>query len=159
MSRKLVVTLLAGLVVAFALLLSAAPAEQPADKPKAVISLQVYHPGGSIPGLVQASLFQDGKLIRSRELDWGSNTYDKVTWEKLSPGIYEVHFEAPGYPRSVKRLVLTEDDLALKVSAQLDKQPLVTGAGPSLQELAEEVQRLKAQVRSLRAEVEQLKKK
>jgi hypothetical protein len=159
MSRKLVVTFLAGLVVAFALLLSAAPARQPADKPKAALSLQVYHPGGSIPRLVRASLFQDGKLIRSRELDWQSSKDDKVTWVKLLPGAYEVHFEAPGYPRSVKRLVLTEDDQTLKLSAQLDKQPLVTGAGPSLQELAEEVQRLKAEVRSLRAAVEQLKKK
>jgi hypothetical protein len=159
MSRKLVVTLLAGLVVTFAVPLSAAPAEQPADKPKAAVSLQVYHPGDPNPRLVQASLFQDGKLIRSRELDWASGTYDKLTWERLSPGAYEVHFEAPGYARAVKRLVLTEDDQTLRASAQLDKQPLVTGAGPSLQELAEEVQRLKAEVRSLRAAVEQLKKK
>jgi hypothetical protein len=34
----------------------------------------------------------------------------------------------------------------------------LTGAGPSLQELVEEVQPLKARVRSPRAEVERLKK-
>jgi hypothetical protein len=65
---------------------------------------------------VLASPFQDSKLIRGRDLDWGSSAYDKVTWEKLSLGTCEVHFEATGYSRSVKRLVLTQDGKTLRVS-------------------------------------------
>jgi hypothetical protein len=144
-----------------------ARADEPKDNAKPTASLEVYHPGSGVPLVVQVGLYQDGKLIRAREVNANSNVQDKVTWAKLPVGPYEVHFEAPGYGTFVKRVLLSEDDPPARIVIQLERQPMAVGlGGPSLQELSQELQKVKkanaelqAQMQVLREAVEQLKKK
>jgi hypothetical protein len=165
MNRSLTAGSLGLLFVAAAVLPGAARADEPKDNAKPTASLTAYHPGAQVPLVVQVSLYQDGKLIRAREVNWSGD--DKVTWPKLAVGAYELHFEAPGYAKFVKRVLLSEDDPPARVMIQLDRQPVVVGpGGPSFQEVCDELQKLRkanadlqAQVRALRELVEQLKKK
>jgi cell division protein FtsB len=89
-----------------------------------------------------------------------------VTWEKLPAGLYEAHFEAAGFKKFVKRVVLAEDGPGLVLKVQLDlNTPQTLGGGPSGQQLAQDLAALKKeqaelqkQIADLRAEVAKLKK-
>jgi hypothetical protein len=165
MSRT--VTALIGLLTLLCLAGLPRPTESRAadpDKAKKTCTLTVVHENNSLPSLVMVTLYQEGKIIRSRELKYFFD--DKVTWDKLPEGTYEAHFEAPGYEKLVKRVFLAEGDDGVKVYVQLDKQPVVLGAGTSVQEILKQLEQLKkanaelqAKVEALQAEVNQLKKK
>jgi hypothetical protein len=136
----------------------------PDDKSPKTTRLTVVHDNNHLPSPILVSLCQDGKIIRSRELKYFFD--DTVTWEKLRPGPYEVHFEANGYEKCVKRIQLTEDDAAaFKVYAQIDKKAVIVGGGVSVQEVLDRLTQLKkenaelrARVEALEAEVKRLKK-
>jgi len=143
------------------------PAQEPANKGSFTV---VNSLGGnnSDPPVVLVELYQEGKIIRSRELKSGGEIVpQKVTWGNLAPGRYEVHFQAPGYEKFIKRLLISKEDADIPVAVEVSKKAVVVGGdGPSLQEMADELGRLKkenadlqARVESLQIEVNQLKKK
>lgn len=97
------------------------------------------------PKFVLVSLYRDGELVRSRELenfrDWGipSGLLGasseppgwKVVWKDLPVGTYEVRFEARGFAVGVKRVrVSGEDGDALIVHAELGEKPYRLGDQP-----------------------------
>jgi hypothetical protein len=129
------------------------------DKQEGTIPLTVSHENGSLPQIVSVELYQDGKLLRTRELNF--NDDNRIAWNKLMPGRYEVHFEARGYKKLVKRFTLAEGDKDYKVRVELDKDnSVVVGSGSvSLQEMEKQLETLKKKVETLEAEVEKLKKK
>jgi hypothetical protein len=130
------------------------------EKQDDILEVTVVHEDRSLPPIVTVELYQDGKLLRSRELNFSSTTEDKVVWRKLKPGRYEVHFEGRGYKTLVKRFTLVEGDTGYKIRVELDKdQAVVIGSGVSLAEMQKELEATKKKVAALEAEVEKLKKK
>ena len=141
----------------------AALADEPKDKAQPTASLTVLHDNDRYTEpLALVTLYREGKPVRSAELKTSSDesTPDrKVTWQKLPVGVYELHFEAAGFRKFVKKVVLAEDGPELVVRVQLNfNTDQSLGTGPSLQELSEQVARLKGQVEQLQAEVARLKK-
>jgi hypothetical protein len=120
--------------------------------------LVVVHQDRALPGPVLASVYREGKLIRSKELTSEVGADTGRLQVKAPPGRFEVHFEAAGYPKLVKRVLLTADDRKVFVRAALEKGGAVLGGGPSLEELAEQVRRLRKENAELRAGVEALRK-
>src|SRR5262245_61904349 len=153
-------SLLAALCAAAAL----APGHQPDtvradDKAQKSCSLTVVHDNNGLPELVLVELYQDGKVIRTRELKYNStpfnNTDDRVTWGKLAPGRYELHFEGKGYEKFIKRITLVEDDdTPPKMRVDLDKKATVLGDGVSLAEMQKQLDAMKKKVADLESEVE-----
>jgi hypothetical protein len=139
-------------------------ADEPSGKSKPTKDLAVIH-GETNPRIITVSLFSDGKQIRSGELD--SQQGVTVHWRKLPVGDYEVHFEAKGFKKAIKRIKLAEEMVNPTVRAELDeKSELVLGGGPSMQELQKQIEKLqqanadlRARVEKLQKEIEQLKKK
>jgi hypothetical protein len=136
---------------------------QEKTEPQKTCSLTVLHDNTALPELVLVELHQDGKVIRTRELkirEFGvTATDERVTWTKLPPGRYELHFEGKGYEKFIKRITLVEDDETPKYRAELDKKAVVIGDGVSLAEMQKQLEALKKKVAELEAEVEKLKKK
>src|SRR5262245_22876924 len=126
-------------------------AQQPKPEEKTV-NLKVDNGYGAT---VMVELYQDGKLIRMREIP-GPGNYQ---WMKLKPGRYEVHFMDKNHKPFIKRLLLSEDDTDQAVEVELTLNGGVVGGGVSLQELAEQIDKLKKENAELRAEIEKLKKK
>jgi hypothetical protein len=139
-------------------------ADDPKEKPKPTQVLTVSH-GEAQPRIIVVSLYSEGKLLRSGEIDSKVGTF--ALWRGLPIGKYEVHFEAKGYKKGIKHILLSEQDAQSSVSAELDqKVEIVLGGGPSIQELQEELNQLKksnadlnTKLQKLQAEVDQLKKK
>jgi hypothetical protein len=143
----------------------AALADEPKDKAQPTASLTVLHDNTRYTEpLALVTLYREGKPVRSAELKASPPTPrddqgNKVTWQKLPVGLYELHFEAAGFKKFVKRIVLAEDGPELVVRVQLDlNTDRSLGTGASLQELSDQVARLKGQVEQLQAEVGRLKK-
>jgi hypothetical protein len=134
---------------------SRAQAQQPKPEDKTV-DLKVTNP---IDRIVMIELYQDGKLIRTREIAAAFVSHGTTTFNKLKPGRYEVHFLAPSYKPFVKRMLLSEEDTEQTITVQLNVDGGVIGGGVSLQELAEQIAQLKKENAELRAEIEKLKKK
>jgi hypothetical protein len=137
--------------------------DEPRDKAQPTASLTVLHDNFRYTEpLALVTLYREGKPVRSAELKTSSDesTPDrKVTWQKLPVGVYELHFEAAGFKKFVKRVVLAEEGPELVVHVQLDlNTERSLGTGPSLQELSDQVARLKEKVEQLQAEVARLKK-
>jgi hypothetical protein len=95
------------------------------------------------PRFVLVSLYRNGGLVRSRELERFHASLDlgtlnsrgpitwKVTWMNLPCGTYEVCFEAKGYARGCKRVrVCSEDGDELVVHVELDEKGYRLGDGP-----------------------------
>jgi hypothetical protein len=131
------------------------------DKQEGTIPLTVSHENGSLPQIVTVELYQDGKLLRTRELDRQDTIDWKITWMNMKPGRYEVHFEGRGYKPLIKRFTLAEGDKDYKVRVELDKDATVVvgSGGVSFQEMEKQLETLKKKVETLEAEVEKLKKK
>jgi hypothetical protein len=158
-------TLLASAAVLGALLFvgTAGPGRTAAaDEPPETVSLTVHHDQSS-PTLVMVTLLSNGKAVRTKQLR--AFTEESVTWEKLPIGPYELQFEADGYEKSVKQIVLAKEDKDVKVRVALRKK---AGAGEdaAFRELAERVKKLeqanaelRATVDRLQKEIDQLKKK
>jgi hypothetical protein len=141
----------------------AALADEPKDKAQPTASLTVLHDNDRYTEpLALVTLYREGKPVRSAKLkasSAGTARDNKVTWQKLPVGVYELHFEAAGFRKFVKKVVLAEDGPELVVRVQLNfNTDQSLGTGPSLQELSEQVARLKGQVEQLQAEVARLKK-
>lgn len=83
------------------------------------------------PKFVLVSLYRDGELLRSRELEpFDVRCKHRVTWKNLPSGVYEVCFEAKGYGRGVKRVrVSPEDEDELEVHIELDRGDYRLGDG------------------------------
>jgi hypothetical protein len=114
--------------------------------------------------IVMVELYQDGKLIRTKELDnLGKRGPIEVTWTKLPVGRYEVHFSADGRGTLIKRVILTEEDATtpnrIQVDVSPDKKDVLVGSGASLQAMQDEVKQLKLKIDQLEQEIEKLKKK
>jgi hypothetical protein len=108
---------------------------------------------------VLVELHQDGKLLRTRELQNGSSPAS-VTFDKLAAGRYEVHFEGAGYKKCIKRITIGQDDRDATVYVELDrKEERVVGSGPSLQDLENRIAELEKANAELKTEIEKLKKK
>jgi hypothetical protein len=135
---------------------------------RATASLTITHDGSRqyTEPLALVTLYREGQPVRSAELEQRSMTRQKVTWQKLPVGAYEIHFEAAGFKKFIKRIILAEDAPEIVLQVQLGlNQSYELGAGPSSKELQEEIAQLKktqadlgAQVQQLQAEVRQLKK-
>jgi hypothetical protein len=136
---------------------AAARAEEPKGKPGGTGSLTITHEGNYTEKIALVTLYQDGKPFRSAELEQGSAEHKKVTWEKLPAGLYEVHFEALGFKKIVKRVVLAEDgpEVVLRVQINLATE-YGLGAGPSTQELVQEIATLKKDQAELRKKIDDL---
>jgi len=141
-------------------------AQESKDKSRPANSLTIIHDGNWTEKLALVTVYHDGKPFRSAELEQRSMDHGSVTWEKLPAGIYEVHFEAAGFKRFVKRVILAEDAPGVVLRVQLDNTTARTlGAGPSTEQLEQEMTALKKeqadlrkQVADLQAEVSRLKK-
>jgi hypothetical protein len=155
-----------GLTLPLARLVPAARAQEPKEKSRPAKSLTIMHDGNWNEKLCLVTLYQEGKPFRSAELEQGSTDHKSVTWEKLPTGLYEVHFEAAGFKKFIKRVVLAEDGPELVLKVQLDlNTPQTLGAGPSTDRLAQDLAALKKeqaemqkQIADLRAEIAKLKK-
>jgi hypothetical protein len=162
--RWVVVMLLALLSTVFARLpgdgyepTAAVRAEPPKEKARGNCSLTITHDGNYTQKIALVTLYQDGKPFRSAELEQGSPEQKKVTWEKLPVGVYEVHFEAQGFKKFVKRVVLAEDGPEVVLRVQLDMAtPYTLGGGPSVWQLAQEIEQLKKEQIELRRKVDEL---
>jgi len=108
---------------------------------------------------VMIELYQDGKLIRTREFAPQFVSPTETTFTKLKPGKYEVHFLAQSYKTFVKRVLLAEEDPMQTITVELNTNGGVIGGGVSLQELIEQVAQLKKENAEIRAEIEKLKGK
>jgi cell division protein YceG involved in septum cleavage len=108
---------------------------------------------------VMVELYCDGKLVRTREIVAPFISATVVSVPKLKPGNYELHFLASGYKPFIKRVLLAEDDTEQMISVELNTAGGVVGGGPSLQELAEQIEKLKKENAEIRAEIEKLKGK
>lgn len=123
------------LAVPAALPLVGASAEGADEKPPPpTASIRVAHdrvdPEDDLPRSVFVTLYRDGKAIRTSELWINGPLGVDVEWTRLPLGAYEVHMEARGYRKTVKRVILSEDDLEfpLVVHTELDrKRPLQFG--------------------------------
>jgi hypothetical protein len=157
---------LAVVLIGLGLSVPAARAQEPQDKARPAKSLTVIHDGNWTEKLALVTVYLEGQPYRSAELQQGSMEHGAVTWEKLRSGVYEVHFEAAGFKRFVKRVVLADDAPGVVLRVQLDITNAYTlGGGPSAERLAQEVAALKKeqaelrkQVSDLQAEVTRLKK-
>ena len=128
------------------------------EKSPNTASLKVIY-AKSYSDYVLVELYQDGKLLRTRELQNGSSPAS-VTFDKLAAGRYEVHFEGAGYKKCLKRIALGQDDKDATVYVELDKkEERVVGSGPSLQELEKRIAELEKANGELKTEIDKLKKK
>jgi hypothetical protein len=109
------------------------------------------------------TLLSKGKAVRARQLR--AFTDEVVTWDKLPVGSYELQFEADGYEKSVRKIVLAKEDKELKVRVSLTKKAGIR-ADTAFRELVERVKKLEkanvelqATVHRLEKEIDRLKKK
>jgi hypothetical protein len=116
-------------------------------------SLIVQH-DNSTPTLVMVTLLSNGKAVRTRQLR--AFTDEVARWEKLPLGSYELQFEADGYEKSVKPIVLSRDDKELKVRVSLTKK--TESGDAAFRELAQRVKKLEEANAELRATVGRLQK-
>ncbi len=135
------------------------------------LKLRVVHSNGSAdPRFITVSLYLDGKVMRNDEMQSPSQfgAAGAILWEKLSPGQYEIHFEANGFKKGIKRITLVDGQTQTpSVASELSKdKELILGGGPSLAEIQMELAALKKanvelqkKVESLEAEIAKLKRK
>jgi hypothetical protein len=136
------------------LMLPPVRAQQPPKTDGKTVELKISN---AMTLTVMVELYCDGKLVRTRELTPPFINANVVSIPKLKPGNYEVHFLANGYKPFIKRVLLAEDDTEQTVSVELNSAGGVLGGGPSLQELAEQIEKLKKENAEIRAEIEKLK--
>ena len=129
-------------------------AQQPPKSDGKTVELKISN---ALALTVMVELYNDGKLVRTREIAVPFNNSTLVTIPKLKPGNYEVHFLASGYKPLVKRVLLAEDDTEQTISTELNSAGGVLGGGPSLHELAEQIEKLKKENAEIRAEIDRLK--
>jgi hypothetical protein len=127
------------------------------DKPRETVNLVVYHEPSPKPPEVWVTLLSDGKAVRSKQLrPDGPPTDRQANWEGLPTGSYELQFEADGYEKDVKRIVLSKEDRELQVRVSLTKK--VGSGDAAFRELAERVKKLEEGTAELRATVDRLQK-
>ena len=72
-------------------------------------------------------------------------------------GALEVHFEAKGYGKVIKRIVVVKDGQVRVELNSMDKNDEVWGAGPSLFDLQKRIETLETANTALKSEVTALK--
>jgi len=135
------------------------------DKPRETVNLVVTHEAPARPTEVWVTLLSDGKAVRSKQLRADGYPNDRcASWEGLPTGSYELQFEADGYEKDVKRIVLSREDRVFTVRVSMTKK--VGSGDAAFRELAERVKKLEEANAELRAtadrlqkEIDQLKKK
>ena len=105
---------------------------------------------------VFVTLYKDGKAIRTTELRTDGTSY-YVTWNDVPIGALEVHFEAKGYGKVIKRIVVVKDGQVRVELNSMDKNDEVWGAGPSLFDLQKRIETLETANTALKSEVTALK--
>jgi hypothetical protein len=101
---------------------------------------------------VFVTLYKDGQAIRTTELPSTVITGGRgsVTWNGVPTGSLEVHFEARGYGKVIKRIIVVKGTrVSVRVDA-MDKKDELWGAGPSLFELQKRIETLEAEVAALK---------
>lgn len=98
-------------------------------------------------------LYKDGQVIRTNELSSPSD----LTWYEVPAGAFEVHFQAKGYGKVIKRYILVQNETIYVNLASMDKKDEVWGDGPSLFELQKRIETLETANTALKTEVTALK--
>jgi hypothetical protein len=96
---------------------------------------------------VFVTLYKDGQAIRTEELSTGNNA---VRWDGVPTGSLEVHFDARGYGKVIKRIIVVRGELVHVRLDAMDKKDELWGAGPSLFELQKRIEALEAEVAALK---------
>ncbi|HEY0075805.1 MAG TPA: hypothetical protein VGB77_17015 [Abditibacteriaceae bacterium] len=113
---------------------------------------------------VLATLFKVGEPVRSVTMhNISGNQYDGIetygSWSDLPVGAYEVLFEAKGFGKVVKRVVVAPDATASVIIDSMDKNDELWGGGPTLFDLQKRIEALEAENKDLKARVSQLEKR
>jgi hypothetical protein len=136
------------------LMLSPVQGQQPPKADGKTVELKISN---ALNMTVMVELYCDGKLVRTREITAPFINANIISIPKLKPGNYELHFLASGHKPFIKRILLAEDDAEQTISVEVNTAGGVLGGGPSLQELAEQIEKLKKENAEIRAEIERLK--
>lgn len=108
--------------------------------------------GRGIDFPVFVTVYKDGQAIRTTTIPSNvtSGHSGWATFDEVPTGALEVHFEARGYGKVIKRIIVVKGQ---QVSVNLDamgKKDEVWGAGPSLFELQKRIEALEAEVAALK---------
>jgi hypothetical protein len=158
MSKWLGLSLLGCLLAA--LLLQGSSTAQPPGGAALSVSNQVrlVDESGRKAGLVAlVTLYKQGQAVRSTDLSNVGSA--RVDWKGLAPGSYEVHFEAKGYGKVVKRVVLAPGVLSSVVLGSIGQNDEAWGAGPTLFELQRRITALETENQNMKVRVVELEKK
>ena len=102
---------------------------------------------------VFVTLYKDGQAIRTTETPSNARNPGSgvVKWDEVPTGPLEVHFEARGYGKVIKRIIVVKggDWVNVRLDA-MDKKDELWGAGPSLFELQKRIEALEAEVTALK---------
>lgn len=98
---------------------------------------------------VFVTLYKDGQVIRTTDLPSTGNNRS-LAWDEVPTGSLEVHFEARGYGKVIKRIVLVKRGQVHVELDAMDKKDELWGAGPSLFELEKRIETLEAEVAALK---------
>jgi len=153
MDRDGVATLLAHetTIPTAALVFQATGQTQPKPMGRVLIENKVpaYNEHGRVVDFpVFVTLYKDGQAIRTTELPSTGNR--SVIWDEVPTGSLEVHFEARGYGKVIKRIILVKGGQVHVELDAMDKKDELWGAGPSLFELQKRIETLEAEVAALK---------
>ena len=114
---------------------------------------------------VSFTLFKDGEIVRSSELSTRQtaefkafgNPY-RTSWKDLPIGIYELHCEAVGQGKLVRRVAVSADTPASVGIRTLPAKEEVQGVGPTLFEMQRKITLLEKQNAALQERLAALEK-
>ncbi len=158
--RKL---LMLGVAVCLSLTLVFQGTGQAQKQPVGHIELQndvvgVEKDGDPAPISILFTLFKDGVVVRSSELiTKGFGTYETV-WENLPPGPYEMHCEATGFGKLVRKVAVGAGERAPFTLKTLPEKDEVQGAGPTLFEMQRKIALLEIENADLKERLTTLEK-
>ena len=115
------------------------------------------------------TLFKDGVVVRSAELS--SSSYVDyagrklagageftAAWKELPVGPYELHCEAVGYGKLIKRIAVSSDTPAQIAVRTMPEKDEMQGAGPTLFEMQRKITLLENENAALKERVAALEK-